>query len=159
MARAQPDGNRGRRRIHLRGRGGSEIRKYTVDGALIASWPITTGEIFPGGRDLAVDPANNVYVVQNWGAVRKFSPTGADFGQPRGVGVACTDAYVANRSKDEVVRVHPSGPAGLCVTGTVPRVWIPPIVVDPTTSAKPSAQHLVRRPRDWPQHGSPSQSR
>jgi hypothetical protein len=164
--------------------GGSEIRKYTVDGALVGAWPISPGEIFPGGRDLAVDPANNVYVVQNWGAVRKFSSTGVllgtgytgvpgeiygvgvsaksgavwvsnedsaamvqlssaldkilatvivpDLAEPRGVAVGCTDAYVANHSKDEVVRVHPAGPAGLCVTGTAPRVWVPPVVVDPT---------------------------
>ena len=163
---------------------GSEIRKYTVDGDFVASWPISPGEIFPGGRDLALDPGNNLYVAQNWGAVRKFSSTGVllatgytglpseingvgvgpksgvvwvsaedsaamvelssaldkvlatvfvpDLSQPRGVAVGCTDAYVANGGKEEIVRLHPSGPAGLCLTGTVPRVWIPPIAVDPT---------------------------
>ncbi|MEP6976425.1 MAG: CARDB domain-containing protein [Thermoleophilia bacterium] len=59
--------------------------------------------------------------------------TTAGLSSPRGVGVGCTDAYVANKGKNEVVRIHPSGALPLCGVTKLPRVWFPPVEIDPST--------------------------
>jgi hypothetical protein len=57
----------------------------------------------------------------------------AGLSSPRGVGVGCTDAYVANTGTNEIVRIHPTGALPLCGATKLPRVWFPPVEVDPST--------------------------
>ncbi len=59
--------------------------------------------------------------------------TTAGLSSPRGVGVGCTDAYIANNGKNEIVRIHPTGALPLCGVTKLPRVWFPPVEIDTST--------------------------
>jgi len=117
------------------------IRKYSPGGELLTTgYTGLPGEIYglgvnPSTGDVWVsaDDANSMVELSSSLDKVLATVTTAGLSSPRGVGVGCTDAYVANNAKNEIVRIHPSGALPLCGVTKLPRVWFPPVEIDTST--------------------------
>jgi hypothetical protein len=116
------------------------IRKYSPGGELLTTgYTGLPGEIYGVGVNpstgdvwVSADDANSMVELSSSLDKVLATVTTAGLSSPRGVGVGCTDAYVANKGKNEIVRIHPSG-VFLCGATKLPRVWFPPVEIDPAT--------------------------
>jgi streptogramin lyase len=117
------------------------IRKYSPGGELLTTgYTALPGEIYgagvnPSTGDVWVSAEDGNAMVKLSSSLDKVLATvkTAGLSSPRGVGVGCTDAYVANTGTNEIVRIHPTGALPLCGATKLPRVWFPPVEVDPST--------------------------
>jgi hypothetical protein len=117
------------------------IRKFSPDGALLATgYTGLPSEIYgigvnPSTGDVWVSADDSNAMVELSSSLDKVlaTVTTAGLSSPRGVGVGCNDAYVANNGKNEIVRIHPSGALPLCNVTKIPRVWFPPLEIDTST--------------------------
>jgi sugar lactone lactonase YvrE len=116
------------------------IRKFTPGGELLTTgYTGLAGEIYglgvnPSTGDVWVSADDANAMVELSSSLDKVlaTVTTAGLSSPRGVGVGCADAYVANNGKNEIVRIHPTA-APLCGVTKLPRVWFPPVEIDPST--------------------------
>ncbi|HEY8777810.1 MAG TPA: hypothetical protein VIM33_15195, partial [Gaiellaceae bacterium] len=97
------------------------IRKYSPGGELLTTgYTGLPGEIYGLGVNpwtgdvwVSADDANAMVELSSSLDKVLARVTTAGLSSPRGVGVGCPDAYVANNGKNEIVRIHPTSRAAL----------------------------------------------